>query len=206
MNIKILLICLVFVFFTVSTLVGETITITTYYPSPQGNYLELRSERVAIGYTDISDACWIAGCGTDISDNASRNVDLIVEGSVGIGMVDPQTSLDVAGGIKVGTVVLCDATRDGTFRWEAVRQEMQICINDNWWEINVEQATCTIGDTRTNAYKNCSCGGAGSLIWEGTVDQQCQDTDGDGVGEWRSVDYHCCPVPPEITTPCVCDP
>ena len=78
----------------------ESLTITTYYPSPYGSYRELRSQRIAIGNTYInrSTACWDPPCpggGTDISDSASRDIDLIVQGNVGIGTVNPNAKLDV---------------------------------------------------------------------------------------------------------------
>jgi hypothetical protein len=70
----------------------ESVTITTYYPSPYGSYRELRSQRMAIGdnYINRSAACWDPPCpggGMDISDSLAtgRNIDLFVEGSVGIG-------------------------------------------------------------------------------------------------------------------------
>ena len=71
----------------------ETLTITTYYPSPYGSYKELRSQHMAIGntYYDRSVACWdppCPGAGVNISDNATRDVDLIIEGSLAIGRKD----------------------------------------------------------------------------------------------------------------------
>lgn len=51
----------------------ESISITTYYPSPYGSYRELTSHRMKIGTT-------YSGGGTSVDDN-----NLIVEGNVGIG-------------------------------------------------------------------------------------------------------------------------
>lgn len=61
----------------------EQITISTYYPSPYGNYRELRAKQMAIGDTySGANYCWPPeGC-LNVVPNA---VDLIVEGSVGIG-------------------------------------------------------------------------------------------------------------------------
>lgn len=72
----------------------ETLTISTYYPSPYGSYGELRSQKVAIGdnYTDGAQYCWTGTCTNTIDTNA----DLVVEGSVGIGTVTPQRQLTVA--------------------------------------------------------------------------------------------------------------
>ena len=79
----------------------ETLTITTYYPSPYGIYRELRSQRMAVGdtYINRSTACWDPPCGggTDISDaTTGGNIDLIVEGSVGIGTVTPSHKLQIS--------------------------------------------------------------------------------------------------------------
>ncbi len=73
----------------------ETLTITTYYPSPYGSYRELRSQRMAIGdnYLQMSQVCWGATCGgTTIIPDAA---DLVVEGFVGIGTPVPIDRLTV---------------------------------------------------------------------------------------------------------------
>jgi len=80
----------------------DTLTITTYYPSPYGVYREMRSQRLAIGdnYIDNPDYTWEEenGDGGEIDYLA----DLVVEGNVGIGTTTPEQKLDVAGYIKAG--------------------------------------------------------------------------------------------------------
>ncbi|HDN86098.1 MAG TPA: hypothetical protein ENG49_02620 [Candidatus Omnitrophica bacterium] len=74
---------------------SQEVTITTYYPSPVGIYKELRAKRMAIGdsFYDPSKHCWFDGsCSpSDIDDDA----DLVVEGNVGIGTLNPQRKLHV---------------------------------------------------------------------------------------------------------------
>jgi len=89
---------------------SDTITITTYYPSPYGSYREMRATRLAIGDTYIngSQYCWSPDTCTNqvysdldsdnILDSGEDIVDLIVEGNVGIGTAKPQTKLEVQGG------------------------------------------------------------------------------------------------------------
>lgn len=79
-------------------LAEESITITTYYPSPYGVYKELRAKRTAVGdnYYDSSGYCWEGTCTTTIDSGA----DLIVEGNVGIGTTSPTATLHVNGDIK----------------------------------------------------------------------------------------------------------
>ncbi|MDD2679680.1 MAG: hypothetical protein PHO03_02610 [Candidatus Omnitrophica bacterium] len=75
----------------------ESITISTYYPSPYGVYNEMRAKRIAIGatYYDGAEVPWEAkdGDGGAIDVNA----DLAVEGNVGIGTTSPTGPLDVYG-------------------------------------------------------------------------------------------------------------
>jgi len=87
--------CLGFVIFLIlflnsSGFSQETLTITTYYPSPRGSYKELTSHRMKIG-TNYS------GSGTSVTDD-----NLIVEGTVGIGTTEANEKLEVAGRILLG--------------------------------------------------------------------------------------------------------
>ncbi|MFA5150556.1 MAG: tail fiber domain-containing protein [Candidatus Omnitrophota bacterium] len=82
------------------SLAEDTLTITTYYPSPYGVYREMRSQRMAIGYNyiDNPDYTWEEenGDGGEIDYLA----DLVVEGNVGIGTTAPGQKLDVTGNIR----------------------------------------------------------------------------------------------------------
>jgi hypothetical protein len=72
------------------SLAEETLTITTYYPSPYGVYREMRAKRIAIGdnYINHPDYTWeeLDGDGGEVDYLA----DLVVEGNVGIGTVRPK--------------------------------------------------------------------------------------------------------------------
>lgn len=65
----------------------ESITITTYYPSPYGSYNELRANQMSIGSSYTS---------SSLSDG-----NLIVAGNVGIGTAEPGVKLDVAGDARI---------------------------------------------------------------------------------------------------------
>ncbi len=78
----------------------ESLTITTYYPSPYGSYRELRSQRIAIGddYIQGKDYCWEGESGC--TDTGGKNMipsatDLVVQGNVGIG------TTDIFGGVHI---------------------------------------------------------------------------------------------------------
>jgi len=76
---KIIFILALFGLLNLTAFAEESITITTYYPSPYGSYNELTAYRMKIGTT-------YSGVGTTVSDN-----NLIVEGNVGIGTTNPGT-------------------------------------------------------------------------------------------------------------------
>ncbi|MFH1414107.1 MAG: tail fiber domain-containing protein [Candidatus Omnitrophota bacterium] len=80
-------------FFSLLCYAQDTLTITTYYPSPYGSYRELRAQRMAIGddYIKGSEYCWEGTCTNTINPNA----DLVVEGSVGIGTASPTGILEI---------------------------------------------------------------------------------------------------------------
>jgi len=85
---------LVFLLVFPSVFAEESITFTTYYPSPYGSYREMRAKRMAIGtnYIDGATYCWGAGCGTNVIPDAAS---LVVEGNVGIGTTSPAYKFDV---------------------------------------------------------------------------------------------------------------
>jgi len=85
----------------------ETITITTYYPSPYGVYNEL----------------------TTYSNTYLART----SGSVGIGTINPQAKLEVVGGVKIGDDTgACDAGnpgKAGTLRYNS--GEIEYCDGSN---------------------------------------------------------------------------
>jgi len=86
----------------------NTLTITTYYPSPFGVYKELRVKRMAIGdnYYKSSDYCWEGICSTHISSNTG----LIVEDNVGIGTTNTGSfKLYVNGKARTDTPLASDS-------------------------------------------------------------------------------------------------
>ena len=52
------------------------------------------------------------------------------DGNVGIGTDSPVSSLDVAGGVKVGVDTACDATKAGTLAWNDVKGTLEVCGDD----------------------------------------------------------------------------
>lgn len=107
-KLKVLILFLLSVFFLLTSkpcAFAEDIAITTYYPAPFGVYKELRAKRMAIGdsYYDSSQHCWPGGpCAfPDIDAGA----DLIVEGNVGIGTVNPRTPLTIKADFTTGSAV-----------------------------------------------------------------------------------------------------
>lgn len=67
----------------------ESITITTYYPSPYGVYNEMRAKKMAVGDNYYSsDYCWSPNtCQNQIASDVS----LVVEGRIGIGTTNPNS-------------------------------------------------------------------------------------------------------------------
>lgn len=76
----------------------ETLTFTTYYPSPIGIYRELRSQRLAVGdtYYDAGQHPWDDEDLDNQPTEISQDADLVVEGNVGIGTTNPSEKLEIA--------------------------------------------------------------------------------------------------------------
>jgi len=98
---------------TQSTTNKEEIVLTTYYPTPFGDYREMRAEHMAVGqnYRSYANVCWEQGKCTDWinEEGTGGDTDLIVEGNVGIGNTyKPQTAVPNAktGNLDVNDVWL----------------------------------------------------------------------------------------------------
>ncbi|MFA4989266.1 MAG: hypothetical protein WC576_00640 [Candidatus Omnitrophota bacterium] len=115
------LILLLFLFISpCSVLAEDTLTITTYYPSPYGVYREMRAKRIAIGdnYIDNADYTWEEsdGDGGEIDYLA----DLVVEGNVGIGTTNPSDVLEIDGTnpiLKIGSRIRIKADESNNDAW-----------------------------------------------------------------------------------------
>jgi hypothetical protein len=85
----------------------ETLTLTTYYPSPFGVYNELRSKRIAVGlnYYDQSEYKPNDGDSTLAADEIGRYADLIVERYLGVGTHQPDYEFHVKERVKPNNVV-----------------------------------------------------------------------------------------------------
>jgi len=60
-------------------------------------------------------------------------------GNIGIGTANPAATLDVNGGLKLGTASTCDATSEGTMRYNSTRKAMEFCNGTEWSLINPPQ-------------------------------------------------------------------
>ena len=123
----------------------ETITVTTFYPSPYGVYNEFETH---------------------------SNTNLATQGgNVGIGTTNPQAKLDVAGGAKIGPMdnasTTCSSNLQGTLRFKA--PNLEYCDGTNWKSAmggGTGDYPCTcynrfsVGGTRCylTMWKNCGSG------------------------------------------------
>ena len=92
------------IFLALPVFAEDTLTITTYYPSPYGVYRELRAKRIAIGDDYIDGANYTWQDTESGSGEVDFNADLVVEGNVGIGTANPSVTLDIGGAWSGGTV------------------------------------------------------------------------------------------------------
>ncbi len=84
-------------------------SVSVYYPSPYGEYKELRAEAMAVGSDAFSSTCQFHSstggwnCGGVVPETSlSPTTALAVLGSLGIGVAPTNSRLDVAGGVIIG--------------------------------------------------------------------------------------------------------
>lgn len=101
----------------------ESITITTYYPSPYGSYRQLTADQIAIGST--------------YRNPTYADGTLYVSGNVGIGTTTPGAALDVSGtakmtGFQLGTSTtsgyVLTANSSGVGTWQAAAGGGATCV------------------------------------------------------------------------------
>ena len=108
----------------------ETLTLTTYYPSPIGVYNRLVTTTLGVGDQ--------TGDGLDANDSPDPNTlgqegDVWIAGDVGIGTTDPKTKLDVEGEVKIGnTGIDCNSDTEGTTRYNSTDKVMEYCDASTW--------------------------------------------------------------------------
>lgn len=119
---------------------NESIVITTYYPSPYGSYRDLSSYQVRVGsnptYSNAS----------ELLNNFQNG--MIVEGNVGIGMVNPGFKLDVDGDIHA-TGNICSDLDGGKCLSSA-----GAVLFGGMYELFYCDSTCRLPNPVTGA---CSC-------------------------------------------------
>ena len=102
------------------------------------------------GYVQFNDDGVFAATSTFFWDNINKRL--------GIGTTTPQTKLDVAGAIKIGTQDTCDANSAGAIRYDSTVKKFYGCNGTSW--MSLEQQSC--GYAVTFTYK-------GSTVTYGTV-------------------------------------
>ncbi|MBI3550133.1 MAG: hypothetical protein HY078_13935 [Elusimicrobia bacterium] len=137
---------------------SETMTLTTYYPSPAGIYKALTSTQQTILARD--------------------------GGSVGIGTPSPQAKLDVAGGVRLGNELqapACSSANAGTLRYNAAIRKTESCNGSAWVPMGVggfaqcvqrNATTSTKGPCGFHSEIRCLAGevAVGGGMWNGGND------------------------------------
>ena len=76
-------------------------------------------------------------------------------GKVGIGTANPQTTLDVVGGIKLGNSnSSCNTTTAGSMRYDNVNNVMQFCNSTSWVDLSPSNNDFITGLTCGTTYQN----------------------------------------------------
>ena len=159
--------------FAQTTIPEERITVITYYPAPFGVYNELRSKRMAIGntYYDPAGFCFDDGtgnCDPALQIEIPQGTDLVIEGNVGIGTVDPKEQLSVHSGTTQGQIHISGVS-DGGLTYSAVYLHDNTADNWNNWVLTHKNGT---GDVMENDFWLSYWNAAGVLETPFAIDHE----------------------------------
>lgn len=92
-------------------------------PAPSGNIS---------GPINVSTIGQSKAGGLILNTGGAINGLIVSNGNVGIGTAGPAAKLDVAGGIKIGTDVACNSSKEGTMRYNSAIKKLEFCDGANW--------------------------------------------------------------------------
>jgi len=122
-NLTLLLVLFIFSFASAE----ETLTITTYYPSPYGSYNTIYTDKLGVGDNNSDGKATSADVPATIGD-------VWIKGNVGIGTISPGAKLDVNGNVKIsggdpGVNKILTSDADGLASWQpALTKGIQILV------------------------------------------------------------------------------
>ena len=169
----------------------DSISITTYYPSPYGVYRNLRlfpSQQPAASSAQqngtmyynqstnmvyfYNGASWLpfGGGGTGWALNGTKLYNTN-SGNVGIGTDNPTAALEINGAVKVGMATTCDAATAGSIRFNpAGSGTLQYCADGSWVDSS-RPAPNIVGGAHTEA--DCVAAG-GTVVASDVTFKQCR--------------------------------
>jgi hypothetical protein len=93
---------------------GESLMISTYYPSPYGSYNEMRTNKLSVG---------------ELYNNPAEAI--------------PDNSMIVQGDIRLGNAnQLCDATWTGAIRYDDATATVEYCNGSQWSDMTSQGVWC----------------------------------------------------------------
>jgi len=150
----VLVLGLIFVFYVSSCFAEESITITTYYPSPSGVYNRLQTNSLGVGDNNNN-------YNLDSGDVPTTAGDVWINGSVGIGMTSPAQKLDVAGQIHATGDICTDLGRGRCLNTTGT--PLVSIAYSGWSLVDTGWATCPAGYTAVTCTQEINSVDAGSM-------------------------------------------
>lgn len=130
---------------------GNVAVASDLFLNMQGLIASGTSMYLNVDTQNVGNGNFYFGKGTE-TDSSTKLMTILNSGNIGIGTMNPQAKLDVAGTIKVGSRDICAVSNEGEIRYNSTAKSMQYCNGVIWKDFSQGGGKGCPGIKKTGIY------------------------------------------------------